>query len=385
MGSDSQAAPPAIPLGVDLCQLPTAPSPDGRPPNFVNPPTLQSAFIIVATIMLSAASTVLFGRLWHNRKSLKLSDWTMVIGFIFNVGTIGIQLSVSKKYRHSWDLAICDALSSYFKIFFAIDTLTDIVLFFPKAAIFLFYMEIFSTTKSIRIGSIIGIIVSFMLYFPAALILSYWAAPRIGETWEEFATTHTARMYRAIPGGVTIGAVSVLIDLYIFVLPLPTIARLNMSMSKRLKVVSLFGTALLGVAASVICLVFRVQLLNLNDPAWQAGVIGIPIIVENNVAIIVGSLPAFTAFLRKNVKESQTFQSLWSRFFPSTPDSVSKDGWQPDAYLETIGGTGKQRRNPLYYELSDSNILQSQISEPGISHVAPIRRGDQLLPQFDRR
>jgi hypothetical protein len=99
--------------GVDLCRLQAGQSPDGQPPNFVDPPTLQPAVIATATVMLALAFFILAGRLFVNRKSMKPSDCVftfivfsrslgivtdeslgmMVVGFIFDVGLVGSQIA----------------------------------------------------------------------------------------------------------------------------------------------------------------------------------------------------------------------------------------------------------------------------------------------------
>ncbi|KAH7114328.1 hypothetical protein B0J11DRAFT_584759 [Dendryphion nanum] len=352
--------------GVDLCLIPAGVAPDGRPPNFVDPPSLQPAVISITAVMLALAFVVLAGRLFVNRKSLKISDWMMVVGFIFDAGLMGSFLTLSDRYLHQWDIPLCRLLGNYMKLHFANDIITGPALFFPKVAIFLFYMQVFSSAKTVRVGSIVGIVMAFMAYFPASLVLSYWNAPHVGQSWDELILS--GMTHKGVPGAITIGVASVIVDIYIFVLPLPTLARLNMPLARRVQVMSLFATAFLGVVASVVCLAYRIKLLWLTDGTWQAGVIAIPIIIENNVAIIVGSLPAFASFMRKYVAESSIYKSFRSILYTSSNDS--KDDWQQKADLETIGSSGKQRKFPSYYGKSDDTTLQSQITVPDDCHVA---------------
>jgi hypothetical protein len=126
---------------------------------------------------------------------------------------------------------------------FVVDTLTGPALFFPKVAILLFYMEIFSTIRPVKIGSIVGIVMAFMAYIPASLVLAYYNAPHVGQSWDELLTNGMTE--KGVPGGVVIGVASVIVDIYIFVLPLPTVARLNLRLAKRIQVISLFATAFL--------------------------------------------------------------------------------------------------------------------------------------------
>jgi hypothetical protein len=75
-------------------------------------------------------------------------------------------------------------------------------------------------------------------------------------------------------------------------------------------------------------------------------------IIENNVAIIVGSLPAFVIFMRKYVAELSAYKSLRSMLPNRSPESKEE---QKD--IETFGGSGKQRKKMSYDELTDKTTL----------------------------
>jgi hypothetical protein len=69
---------------VVLCLFSAGTAPDHRPPNFVNPPSLQPAVIVIAAVMVTLAFVVLAGRLFINRKSLQVSDCMLVPSFFYN-------------------------------------------------------------------------------------------------------------------------------------------------------------------------------------------------------------------------------------------------------------------------------------------------------------
>ena len=60
--------------------------------------------------------------------------------------------------------------------------------------------------------------------------------------------------------GVFSGSINVASDFLIFILPLPILLRLQMPMSKRLRLLFVFGFGLLACAASVVRLVYSIQL-----------------------------------------------------------------------------------------------------------------------------
>ena len=59
--------------GSDLCAVPQAGHPDGLPPNFENPPSLQPTVIAIVAMIMPFTVAVTTGRLFANR-SLKLAD-----------------------------------------------------------------------------------------------------------------------------------------------------------------------------------------------------------------------------------------------------------------------------------------------------------------------
>lgn len=65
--------------------------------------------------------------------------------------------------------------------------------------------------------------------------------------------------------GVFSGSINVASDFLIFILPLPTLLRLQMPMNKRLRLLFVFGFGLLACAASVVRLVYSIQLDPTSD------------------------------------------------------------------------------------------------------------------------
>ncbi|GAW15331.1 hypothetical protein ANO14919_047400 [Xylariales sp. No.14919] len=357
-----------LPPNVDLCAIPLAVNPDGLPPNFENPPSLQPTLIGICVVLLTFSVVITAGRLYANKSALKLADYFMVIGLTLNLAVAGVLLSRSREYRHAWDTPICWYTTTLAKLDFVEGLLAGPALFFPKAAIFLFYLQIFSVNDTIRIGSKIGLVLAFIAYFPTGLITTYFTVPHIGETWDDVVTS--TRPVQGVPVGITAAAASIIVDIYVFVLPLPTVFSLNMALSRKIQLVGLFTTALFGIVASVISLVFRVALLGFVDSGWQLGRLAITIVVENNVAIIVGSLPAFTNFLRIYVSQTALYKSIRSKLSLASnsyaPDSGQKDSSEKPE-LWTFGSP--QKRQPQYDQLTDSVILKTQATIPEVTLI----------------
>lgn len=85
-------------------------------------------------------------------------------------------------------------------------------------------------------------LITLLLYMPNVFLAAYFCAPHVGKGWD-FAgvggCNDLAEWY------VIQAALIVVLDLYIFILPLPTIAQLQMPARRRKGILVVFMTAIL--------------------------------------------------------------------------------------------------------------------------------------------
>ncbi|KAK8062252.1 hypothetical protein PG997_014349 [Apiospora hydei] len=118
--------------------------------------------------------------------------------------------------------------------------------FFPRAAIFLLYQQLFQVhVGPVRICIWIGLVFTLLINIPSIVIALAFDIPRSGETWDQvmvrLSSPSTGRV-NTILGPVN-GAVSVALDIFVFVLPMPIIARLHLTPRKKKQLLALFSTA----------------------------------------------------------------------------------------------------------------------------------------------
>lgn len=89
-------------------------------------------------------------------------------------------------------------------------------------------------------------------------------------------------------------------------------------------------------------------------------------LVENNVAIIVGSMPAFASFLRIYVSGSSFFKTLRSKLTPGSSKGESALDSNDLPLPPKLGtfGSSHPKKAP-YHELSEPGYLESQITATG--------------------
>ncbi|KAL7938507.1 hypothetical protein V8C35DRAFT_328564 [Trichoderma chlorosporum] len=297
-----------IPPGADLCQIPATAPPPGVVPNFVDPISLASALIAVSAVMLTWSTIFIVARIWMNWGKFKLADYFAFIGCVFSAAYTGLILLVARYSRHQWNVPVCWYTATYMKIIFAFNVLLVPSIFFAKAAILLLYLQIFSAYRTMRIVVYIVMVVLVLTYWTGVILEIAFAAPRPGETWISLLTSGNPG--KLIYWGPVQGSLAVAIDIAIFIIPLPVLWKLNMSLRRRIALCAVFFTALMGVIASIIALWARVKLLGKADLTWFESQLFICIIVENNVALVVCCVPAFKNMCKKHIAQTRAWKAL---------------------------------------------------------------------------
>ncbi|KAI1657786.1 hypothetical protein F4813DRAFT_73879 [Daldinia decipiens] len=381
----------ALPPGIDLCQVPAGTPPDGVP-NFLNPPSLGPALIGVTATMMAWTVIFLAGRLWVNRHRFQQADACAILALIISAAYSGNILAMTKYMRHQYDIPACWFNATYVKLTCSMQILMPLSHSLSKASILLLLFQIFSINKRFKIAIYIGLLGIILDYGPNLILGPIYTVPYAGETWEDLLTNGRPQHLNKV--GLEQAVLAVVIDLYIFVLPFPMLSSLNLDLRKRLQLVFVFGTALMGVIASVIGLALRVPLLTTEDPTWQQGKVFICIMVEIYVAIIVSCFPAFANFAKAHISGSDFYKSLtsllWSRRIDKNDDSSPQGTWR---MRTTFGGTKPpgttkkiQRDGIQYYEFHDTvglNSTWTYTATNEASVVALDERGGQLFDNPD--
>jgi len=114
-------------------------------------------------------------------------------------------------------------------------SLYGVTAFFSKSAILLLYYQLFWASRAMRLAVYIGLTVA---------TVTYWTAVPVGGT----IVLRTVMDPVAIHMIIVQAVIGTALDVYIFVLPLPTLLKLRLERAKRLQLAAVFGTALLYVS-----------------------------------------------------------------------------------------------------------------------------------------
>ncbi|KAF2964970.1 hypothetical protein GQX73_g8604 [Xylaria multiplex] len=338
---------------MDLANTPAGSPPPGEATNFVNPPSRQAVMIAISTVAIVWTTSFVSIRIYSTlrlTRSLGAEDWLCLIATIFSFGYIGIILSLSYVSRHIWDVPVIWFTENYWKYRFAGNTLQALAYFISRLPILLLYLRLFGTKRSFRVAVYIAIAAAAGFYIPSIPLISYFCTPSPGGDWGSLDVF--AKCQRLLDWALVQGSGDVALNVYILLLPIPPITRLQLPLNKKLGVLAIFLTGLLYVVShsrslhickqlanrAVICsalgLYYRYQLSFTPDVNWNEGNFISMSVVEINIAIICSCMPAVASFVKHLLRNSTLPSSIRSIFSRFTFHSSSQDSFGKVNYLD---------------------------------------------------
>ena len=118
-----------------------------------------------------------------------------------------------------------------------------------KLTFFLLYLELFRPIKWLRYCAYIGATLSSSFYIAVTVAQFVFTTPKSGETWVDHILSGESSKGTSLT--VLISAVGLVIDVYIFVVPLAAVSQLQLSPMRKLGVGLIFATGALLVQRSV--------------------------------------------------------------------------------------------------------------------------------------
>lgn len=113
--------------------------------------------------------------------------------------------------------------------------MTEVALLFAKVSFFLMYLDVFRPMRWMRIHSSIGAIITTGFYIGIIIFNLVVTTPSHGESWAEVSTKQNS-LVLAVPQA----AVGLAIDLYILILPMIAISKLQLNPRRKLGVNLIF-------------------------------------------------------------------------------------------------------------------------------------------------
>ncbi|KAL8750596.1 MAG: hypothetical protein Q9184_006371 [Pyrenodesmia sp. 2 TL-2023] len=196
-----------------------------------------------------------------------------------------------------------------------------LAIFFTKLSICLLYLRIFAVNRLLRIAIYGGIV--FFALFHAAYIAWSVAAMTLCITASSLRRPICANAQLAT---VIFGVPNFCTDLYLVVLPIPSIIKLRLRRRQKVGVLFIFLSGSIACVVSFARLIYTAVRLHDPDTLYYAALTTELTIVELNVGIITASMFAMPQFFsRSKLFKASTYSSLRNRLFGSR-DSPKKRG-----------------------------------------------------------
>ncbi|KAK6600347.1 hypothetical protein H4I96_07673 [Botrytis cinerea] len=173
---------------------------------------------------------------------------------------------------------------------------------FVKLSIFLMYLEIFEALRWMKICVYIGATFCSAFYLAGTVLLFYLSTPFGSETLATMVFSHRQIMFLRV--GVPMAAISLGIDIYLFILPLIAVKSLRIPTKKKILVMVGFTVGLIACLGSLLSLIYRVILVRSDDKSWKGSSVVIAILLELFSGVIICCFPSlllFSAEMTKNL------------------------------------------------------------------------------------
>ncbi|KAH8667571.1 hypothetical protein BGZ60DRAFT_409543 [Tricladium varicosporioides] len=367
-----------------FAQTPAIPPPDGVQTNFTNPETRALTQVITTSIILGFVLLFFLNRVYSKvflMRKLTWDDATLLLGLLGSIAYyVACTWSVQrgKVGRHLWNINILQASSLDLQIpAWLISVLTPLTFLFLKPTFFILYLQIFNTIRWLRVCTWFGLVFTTVTYGVLTTCVFVFATPRKGESWLAHQTTKNEK--RTLAMSVPQSIIGLVIDLYILMIPIIGIYGLRMSTKRKIGLMLIFLSGLMGCICSACSIYYRVKLEHTADVTWALIPVNIATLSEMFAGIICASMPSAAHVARQHNSTYQKllrslstrFTSLKSTFFGSrfSTNSRGMNSQKTETYPEpeilkpedVMKST--DRKYAQYFSLDDISVAGTRIGE----------------------
>ncbi|KAL3431599.1 hypothetical protein BDV09DRAFT_188271 [Aspergillus tetrazonus] len=212
-----------------------------------------------------------------------------------------------------------------------------------KLSILFFYLRIFTTDTFKRIAYTMILLCS--AYGVGSVVASILDCMPPSYFWTRFDGVSTGycvsqTAFKVIP------PVNIALDVVVMILPLPLLARLNLPLQKKIRVLSMFSMGVLIIVADILRITHLFHSITTYNITYNGGELSYFGVIESGVGVICICMPAIAALLKRVLpqcfgslaKQSYPYRTINSRSNtePGMSRSRSQRGaLQPSAYAHT--------------------------------------------------
>ncbi|KAL4803358.1 hypothetical protein BDV18DRAFT_144636 [Aspergillus unguis] len=231
-------------------------------------------------------------------RQLKLDDYAIVVSLFvaIAISAITFPLKTLGLGKNMWTIPFHDIYEAL-KLFLVAGALYTACTALVKVSVLLFYLRIFPN-RLLRLATFVslGIIIAWGAVYVFAEI--FWCSP-VSYFWTQWDREHVGKCFDHDALLLSHAGINMFLDITVVLLPMPVLARLQMSLEKRVGMCVMFATGLVVTAVSILRLVKTVGFGNTTNPTKDFVPVGIYSIVEVDVGILCACMPGIRAFCKR--------------------------------------------------------------------------------------
>ncbi|KAL8935170.1 MAG: hypothetical protein Q9216_005556 [Gyalolechia sp. 2 TL-2023] len=320
----------------DPALIPLALPPEGVTANFTDP--VSRAWQVYLTSALCLAVTTLFVGLRLYTKFFVIKqgspdDYATIAAYLAVILYTGLTITCLWNTHMGSDIGRSDqpaaagksllprllgrdrTADSLCQILLVNNSLYGPVLFAVKLSLFMLIYSIFGRLQWMRYLVFLGIAVTGLFYLINVIVFPSLCAPRSGQSYAEAAGSPQCQ--KSVTFSLFSASFNIFTDFYMLFLPIPAVLGLQMPTKKKIGVLAIFGTGLISLA--------RLTKLGWSRPPMSQRmsvpnfhlrmIANIRSLIEMNVGLWVGSMPALAGILRRqSIGFASWMDGIRSRF-----------------------------------------------------------------------
>lgn len=206
--------------------------------------------ITICCIFTPMAILAVFLRTWARRitkQRFVLNDWLILAALVFNCGQSVLLVYASVANGVGYHLTELldrwpDTAPQLLKSYVAAEPLWITTNTLVKMSILAFYMTVFSSSKPFRI-SCYGMIALILGYWMSTIVRMYFLCHPFAAAWDPQLLTTVSGAFCVNLGMayISVSIINLILDLAIFLLPMPLLWGLQMPLKKRILLMGIFG------------------------------------------------------------------------------------------------------------------------------------------------
>ncbi|KAF2661054.1 hypothetical protein K491DRAFT_588154 [Lophiostoma macrostomum CBS 122681] len=284
--------------------------PPGVVPNYVDPPSIGGRIVWSGPLVASLALCFVLMRVYIKVRIIKKWSWGdtfIIIAMILAIGRVVMDVWIVKTAmlgRHNWDIPpseFAHAGNRGKNGMFIGDMMYFIGILFTKLSILMMYLHVFKVYRWFRwlCYSMMALVICYPITF--VFIWAFGCTP-VARVWNLVGWEGGGSCIDMVKVGFVAGGINLATDAIIFVMPMPLLAKLQITNARKLGLIAIFATGILSV---VICTIIRqvimVQTYQDYDQNWHNVYTITWLTAEFCVGIMCACMPSLAPIYTRNL------------------------------------------------------------------------------------